>query len=93
MKRVKKRWNLEFSEQASVSMRNLRNNASRFQKELEIRNLILVRNTDEIDRQKDRVYEDPSNHQITFDHEGERDSTLNDRLHEANGLINENNNG
>ena len=40
MKRVKKRWNLEFSEQASVSMRNLRNNASRFQKELEIRNLI-----------------------------------------------------
>ena len=52
-----------------------------------------MRNTNEIDRQKDRVYEDPSNHQITFDHEGERDSTLNDRLHEANGLINENNNG
>ena len=44
MKRVKERWDLEFHEQASVSMHNLRNNASCFQKELGIRNLILVRN-------------------------------------------------
>ena len=44
MKRVKERWDLEFPEQANLSMHNLRNNASRFQKEPEIRNLILVRN-------------------------------------------------
>ena len=30
MKRVKERWDLEFPEQATVSMHNLRNNASRF---------------------------------------------------------------
>ena len=62
MKRVKETWDLEFPQQASVSIQNLRNNASRFQKQPEIRNLILVRNTDEADRQEDRVYEDPSNY-------------------------------
>ena len=62
MKRVKETWDLEFPEQASASIQNLRNNASRFQKQPEIRNLILVRNTGEADRQEDRVYEDPSNH-------------------------------
>ena len=30
MKRVKERWDLEFPEQATVSMHNLRNNVSRF---------------------------------------------------------------
>ena len=48
MKRVKERWDFEFHEQASASMHNLRNNASRFQKEPEIGNLILVRNRNEI---------------------------------------------
>ena len=51
MKRVKERWDLEFPEQASFGMRNLKSNASPFQKEPEIRNLILVRNRNEIDRQ------------------------------------------
>ena len=55
MKTVKERWDLEFPEQASVSMHNLRNNASRFQKEADIRDLILVRNRNKIDRQKDMV--------------------------------------
>ena len=49
MKRVKERWDLEFPEQASFCIHNLRNNASRSQKEPEIRNLILVRNKNEID--------------------------------------------
>ena len=40
MKRVNERWNFEFPEKASVSVHNLRNNASRFQKEPERRNLI-----------------------------------------------------
>ena len=84
MKRVKGRLDLELPEQASVSMHNLRNNASHFQKEPEIRNLILVRNRNKIDRQKDRVYEDPSNHQISFEHEVERDSTQSDSVHEVN---------
>ena len=92
MRRVKERWDLEFPEQASVSMHNLRNNASHFQKELETRNSILVRNRNKIDQKEGRVYEDPSNHQITSQYEGERDSTHNDRVHKANGLINENNN-
>ena len=73
-------------------MHNLRNNESRFQKEPEIRNSILMRNRNEMDRQEDRVYEDPSNHQITFEYESERDSTQNNRVHEANVLINENDN-
>ena len=72
-------WYLEFPEQASVSMYYLRNNASRFKKEPEIRKLILVRNRNEIGRQEDRVYEDTSNHQIIFKYEAESDSTQNDR--------------
>ena len=81
MESVKERWDLEFPEQASVSMHNIRNNASRFQKEPEIRNLILVRNRNKIDRQKNKMYEDLSNHQITFEQEDERDSTENDRVY------------
>ena len=42
MKKVKGRWDLKFPEQTSISMNNLRNNASRFQKEPEIRNLTFV---------------------------------------------------
>ena len=72
-------------------MHNFRNNASRFQKEPEIRNLIFLRSRNEIDRQKDRVYEDPSNHQVAFEHEDERDS--NGRVHEderdSNGRVHE----
>ena len=58
----------------------------------EIRHLILVRNRNQIDQRKDRVREDPSNHKITFEHEDERDSTQNDRLREANGWVNKNDN-
>ena len=47
MKRVKKRLYLKFLEKASTSMHNLRNNASKFQKEPKRRNLILVRNRNE----------------------------------------------
>ena len=89
MKNVKERWDVEFPEQAIVSMHNL---ASRTGSEPEIDNLILVRNRNEIDRQEDRLYEDPSNHQITFEYESERNSTQNHTVHEANGLINENDN-
>ena len=51
-----------------------------------------MRNKNEIDRKKDRVYEDPSNHQVAFEHEDERDSIQNDRVQEANSLINEDDN-
>ena len=71
-------------------MRNLRNNVSRFQKELEIRNLILVRNRKGKDQQKDRVY--PSKHQIAFEHGDERVNMQIDRVQEANSFINENDN-
>ena len=50
-RRVKKRWDLELPEQASVSIHNLRNDASHFQKEPEIRNLVLVKNRSKIDGQ------------------------------------------
>ena len=56
------------------------------------RNLILVRNRNEIDLQKDRVYEDTSNHQIAFEHEAKRDSIQDDRVQEAIGLITETDN-
>ena len=38
-----------------------------------------MRNRNEIDRQKDKVYEDPSNHQATFEHEDERDGIIGHR--------------
>ena len=63
-------------------MHNLRNNASHFQKELEIRNSISARDRNEIDRQKDRMCEDSSNHKINCLHEEERCSTQNDRVHD-----------
>ena len=49
-------------------MHDLRNNASPFQKKSEVRNLILVRYRNERERKKDKVYQDPSNHQIAFKH-------------------------
>ena len=39
MRRFKERWDLEFPKKASVSVHNLRHNASRFQKESFIKNL------------------------------------------------------
>ena len=38
------------------------------------------------------MYEDPSNHKIVFEHEDEMDSLQNDRVQEANGFINDNDN-
>ena len=38
------------------------------------------------------MYEDSSNQQVAFEHKDERDSIQNDRVQEANGLINENDN-
>ena len=49
MKRVKARWDLEFPEQTHIRIYNLTNNASPFQKQPEIRNLILMRNRNKID--------------------------------------------
>ena len=72
-------------------MHDLRNNASPFQKKSEVRNLILVRYRNERDQKKDKVYQDPSNHQIAFEHKYWR--IQNDRVLKANGLINENDNG
>ena len=51
MKRVKERWDAE-SECGTTSMQKLRDNAARFKKESEIKNLILVRKRQEIDRQE-----------------------------------------
>ena len=39
------------------------------------------------------MYEDPSNHQVALKHEDKRDSIQTDKVYEANGLINENDNG
>ena len=52
-----------------------------------------MRNRNDLDQQKDRMYEDRSNHQVAFEYEDERDSIQNDRVQEANGLINKNDNG
>ena len=51
MKRVKERCDAE-SECGTISMQNLRDNAARFKKKTEIKNLILVRKRQEIDRQE-----------------------------------------
>ena len=49
MKRVKVRRDLEFPQQTRICIYNLTNNASPFQKQPEIRNLILMRNRNETD--------------------------------------------
>ena len=54
MKRVKERWDAE-SECGRTSMQKLRDNAARFKKEPEIKNLILVRKRQEIDRQENEL--------------------------------------
>ena len=59
MKRVKERWDLEFPEQASVRIHNLRNNASRFQRGIqEYKEFNLNKNRNETDQQQNRVNED-----------------------------------
>ena len=59
MKRVKERWDLEFPEQASVSIHNLRNKHLVYKEEFRnLRNLILMKNRNEIDQQQNRVNED-----------------------------------
>ena len=48
MKRVKERWDVKYPEYQSVSWQKLRDNAARFKKEQEIKNLILVRRREEV---------------------------------------------
>ena len=51
MKRVKERWDAKHPEHATANMQNLRDNASRFKKDHEIMNLMLVRKRTKIIRQ------------------------------------------
>ena len=54
MKKVKERWDAE-SECGTTSMQKLRDNTARFKKELEIKDLILLRKRQEIDRQENEL--------------------------------------
>ena len=51
MKRVKERWDAKHLEHATASMQKIRDNASRFKKDHEILNLMLVRKRTEINPQ------------------------------------------
>ena len=53
MKRVKERWDAKHPEHATASMQKLRDNASRFKKDHEIMNLMLVRKRTEVNRQNE----------------------------------------
>jgi len=55
MKRVKARWDMKFPEYESASWQKLRDNAARFKKDPEIKNLILVRQREEIQIPEVRV--------------------------------------
>ena len=48
MKRVKDRWDMKYPERESASWQKLRDNVARFQKDSEIKNLILVRRRGEV---------------------------------------------
>ena len=48
MKRVKDRWDMKYPEHESASWQELRDNAARFKKDPEIKNLILVRRREEV---------------------------------------------
>ena len=50
MKRVKDRWDVKYPEYQSASWQKLRDNAARFKKDPELKDLILVRQTEEIQR-------------------------------------------
>ena len=54
MKRVKERWDAE-SKCGTTSMQKLRDNAARFKKEPGIKNLMLARKRQEIDRQENEL--------------------------------------
>ena len=49
MKRIKERWDMKYSEYQAASWQKLRDNVARFKKEPEIRNLILVRQRQEVE--------------------------------------------
>ena len=48
MKRVKDRWDMKYPEHESASWQKLRDNVTRFKKDPEIKNLILVRRKEEV---------------------------------------------
>ena len=48
MKRVKDRWDMKYPEHESASWQKLRDNATCFKKDPEIKNLILVRRKEEV---------------------------------------------
>ena len=50
MKRVKERWDTKHPEHATASMQKLRENTSRFNKDHEIMNLVLMRKRTKINR-------------------------------------------
>ena len=78
---IKNETNFEFPEQASASIYNLRNKASK---------MTTMQIDNKIDQQQDSVHEDPRNYQTV--HEAEGDSVQDDKVQEANGLINETDN-
>ena len=52
MKRVKDRWDVKYPEYQSTSWQKLRDNAARFKKDPELKDLILVRQREQIQRAK-----------------------------------------
>ena len=48
MKRVKDRWDTKYPERESANWQKLRDNATRFKKDPEIKNLILVRQMEKV---------------------------------------------
>ena len=84
MKRIKGWWDTDYLEHAATSMPKLRDNASRFKREPEIKNLLLVRKRSEVDHHheyKQREQKDQNmvqEFEVTQDDEQETETAVTD---------------
>ena len=64
MKRVKDRWDVKYPEYQSASWQKLRDNAARFKKDPELKDLILVRQREEIQRAETEMRNEEEEHNV-----------------------------
>ena len=73
MKRVKDRWDIKYPEYESASWQKLRDNAARFKKDPEIKNLILVWRREEVQVAEVTIENNPEEEQNIVEPVGNND--------------------
>ena len=67
MKRVKDRWDMKYPDNESTSWQKLRNSAAHFKKDLEIKNLILVRRREKVQVVEVAIEDNPEEERNIFE--------------------------